>query len=108
VLAPPALDSFTLLAERATVVQFKFFPFTHAAIPEWYSRLSDLAGGVLPEETGSESMAALNEAFYALPDAEALDLMRKYGASRLVTTCRRSSVLVEEYANARYCVYRAS
>jgi hypothetical protein len=77
VLAPPAKASFTLLAQRATVVQFKFFPFTQVEVLEWYHRLLDLTGGRLPSKTGFKAEAELNEYYFRLADVEIAKLAKK-------------------------------
>jgi hypothetical protein len=104
VLAPPARSSFTLLAQRATVVQFKFFPFTQVEVLEWYHRLLDLAGGRPPSATGFKAQAELNESYYRLTDVELTRLARKYGAEYILTKCDESHHSALVFSNKTYCV----
>lgn len=106
VLAPPAKSSFPLLAQRATVVQFKFFPFTQMEVLEWYHRLLDLTGGRPPSEAGFKAQAEINEYYFRLTDGEIARLTKKYNAEYLLTKCdeKRHSALV--FSNETYCVFK--
>jgi hypothetical protein len=105
VLAPPAKSSFTLLAQRATVVQFKFFPFTQVEVLEWYHRLLDLSGGRPPRNSGFKAQAELNESYFRLTDGEIAGLAKTYGAEYLLTKCDESRHSALVFSNKTYCVY---
>jgi len=106
VLTPPTKPSFTVLAQRATVFQFRFFPFTRAAIPEWHARLIDVTGGAKLEKTGFAAGPQLEAAYHDLTDAELARIARKYGAELIVARCADRLDLTLEYSNGTYCVYR--
>jgi hypothetical protein len=106
VLAPPAEESFTLLAQRATVVQFKFFPFSQAEVSEWYGRLLDLTGGKPPRTTGEAADAELNDAYFHLAGGEIARLATKYGAEYVLTTCEESREGALVFSARPYCVYQ--
>jgi Domain of unknown function (DUF6798) len=105
ILAPPAKPSFTLLAQRATVVQFKFFPFTQAEVLEWSRRLLDLTGGRLPSNTGFKAEAELNEYYFNLTDVEIARLAKKYGSDYVLTRCDESHGSTLVFSTRTYCVY---
>ena len=105
VLAPPGKESFTLLARRACVSQFKFFPFTESAVGEWYQRLLDVSGGSAPTNVGFAIPHEVNEKFYDLPDSYLRELMAKYHATYVLTTCTADRDLQRVYSNGTYCVY---
>jgi hypothetical protein len=88
------------------VVQFKFFPFTQAEVPEWYRRLRDLAGGKLPNIIGFDPEEELNGRYFRLGDGEIIRLAKKYGAGYVLTTCRGSRDLALVFSNGTYCVYK--
>ena len=106
VLAPPAKASFTLLAQRATVVQFKFFPFTQVEVLEWYHRLLELTGGRPPSKTGFKAGAELNEYYFRLADVEIARLAKKYGAEYVLTKCDESRDSTLVFSTRTYCVYK--
>jgi len=106
VLAPPAQESFTLLAQRATVGQFKFFPFTQVEVLEWYQRLLDLTGGTPPSNTGFKAEAELNDYYFRLTDVELARLAKKYGAEYVLTTCDESRDGTLVFSTRTYCVYK--
>jgi hypothetical protein len=105
ILAPPGKESFTLLARRACVSQFKFFPFTEAAVSEWYQRLLDVSGGSAPTNVGFAVPDEVNDKFYDLPDSYLRELMAKYRATYVLTTCAKARDLQRVYSNDTYCVY---
>jgi hypothetical protein len=105
ILAPPARPSFTLLAQRAMVVQFKFFPFTQAEVLEWHRRLLDLTGGRRPRDPVNPE-AELNEFYFQLTDVEIARLAQKYGADYVLTRCDESHKSALVFSTKTYCVYK--
>ena len=105
VVAPPGKEDFTLLSERASIVQFKLSPFTLSMYPEWARRLEDVSGDPLPEYGGFGLVNTLNESYFDRSADELAMLMRKYGASYALTLCH---VVPNEpdviYRNDTYCV----
>jgi hypothetical protein len=105
-LVPPSLGIFRLVAARAIVVDFKAFPFQDRAMEEWYRRLLDCCGPVPPGTVGFAAMAAMDENYRRLGDADLDRLATRYGASYAVlgaTTTTRHSIV---YANDRFRIVR--
>jgi hypothetical protein len=79
-LTPPAKSGFTYLSNRSNVVEYKINPDGAQFLNEWYARLTDLAGGVLPQARGYAVRPILDAAFAALSRDQLMQIGRKYGA----------------------------
>lgn len=82
VLYPPFLGPVRLIAERASVVNYKSLPFSDLEMLEWKERI-DRAYGPLPAH--SSEMMWLAEANYRkMTDERLADLQRRYGVAYAV------------------------
>jgi hypothetical protein len=79
-LTPPAKSGFTYLSNRSNVVEYKINPDGAQFLNEWYARLTDLAGGVLPQARGYSVRPMLDAAFAALSRDQIIEIGRKYRA----------------------------
>ena len=105
-LTPPGREGFAYLANRSPVVEFKINPDGAQYLNEWFDRLRDMAGGVLPEVRGFRNAVLLNQAFSLLRPKQLVDLGKKYGAQYAVLP-RSSTVDFEViYQNDEYRVVR--
>lgn len=107
VLAPPAKETFPLCAERASVVQFRMFPFRQAFISEWHKRLLDLTGGRPLRRAGFRAEGEMNDGYYELSGAEVGRLMKKYQSDYFLTRCDAKYTFPASYTAGPYCVYNA-
>lgn len=83
-LTPPGVNGFTSLAERSNVVDFKNNPDSGLYLAQWFERLRDLAGGVLPNGRGFENRQLFNKAYAALSAEQLIEVGEKYGAEYAV------------------------
>jgi hypothetical protein len=77
-LSPPGAEGFTYLSNRANIGEFKINPDGSQYLAEWYERLTDLAGGNLPNEKGFANVPILNQAYASLNRQQMLNLVDKY------------------------------
>lgn len=105
-ITPPGKKGFTYLTDRSTLVEFKINPDGAINLDEWYARLKDLGGGVLPTNRGFENAKLLNQAYMKLTDAEMLALADKYLATYAVTMKKNATNLDVVYQNADYLVIK--
>ncbi len=97
---PPQWSHFRSQAQRAIVVNFKAVPFHQPYMTQWFTRLMDIAPISPPQRGGTEVMAVLDSAYYALPAQEIQQLASKYGFEYVV---RQEGAAPEEFES----VYRA-
>ncbi len=105
--------TFTWIAERPTIVNFKLLPQTKAGIIEWYHRLDDLSGHSVLESAilrkhsikSWELNQMLNTAYKHLTLSQVEALMTKYHAAHLVTEVSQQLDLPVAYRNKDYVVY---
>ncbi len=101
-LAPPGQMGFTYLSNRSGVVEFKVNPDGGQLLTQWYERLSDLAGGVLPQARGFNNQALLDSAYAALNEQDLTALSAKYRAAYAVLPASSKVGFEEIYQNAQY------
>ncbi|MGE0128720.1 MAG: DUF6798 domain-containing protein [Blastocatellales bacterium] len=83
-LTPPGANGFTSLAERSNVADFKNNPDSGLYLAQWFERLRDLAGGVLPNGRGAENRQLFNQAYAALSAEQLIEVGKKYSAEYAV------------------------
>lgn len=105
-LTPPGNQGFAYLAQRSTVVEFKINPDGPQFLSAWYARLTDVAGGSLPDKQGFANFPLLNQAYAALTADEMLRLKEKYGASYAVLLQPAGAAFETVFENASYRVVR--
>lgn len=112
-ISPPIdLESFTWLAERPTVAQYKLFPQNKGRILAWYERITDLSGNgnLLSNRNPRRSKKKeiedlLTNGYNHLTTPQVKALMIKYKANYLVTHLGHSLELPVAYRNSRYIIY---
>jgi len=105
-LTPPGHDGFTYLTNRSTVVEFKINPDGALYLKEWYERLNDLSGGVLPHERGFANILPLDQAYAALTSSQLLVLRQKYQADYAVLPQSSRAQFPVLFQNADYRLVR--
>jgi len=83
-LTPPGANGFTSLAERSNVVDFKINPDSGLYLSQWFERLRDMAGGVLPNGRGYDNRQLLNKSYGALSAERLVGAGKKYQAEYAV------------------------
>jgi len=105
-LTPPGHDGFTYLTNRSTVVEFKINPDGALYLKEWYERLNDLSGGVLPHERGFANILPLDQAYAALTSSQLMVLRQKYQADYAVLPQSSRAQFPVLFQNADYRLVR--
>lgn len=103
-VAPPYLQSFRLMAERAIVVDFKTFPFKDQAILEWRDRIADLAGG-RDLSLGYSWHSQLRGAYLSMNREQFVELARKYDADYIVVERGQDLGFPLVYRNESFHLY---
>ena len=106
-LSPPGNEGFTYLTDRSTVVEFKINPDGPQFLSDWYERLTDVAGGTLPEQEGFANAPLLNRSYAGLPAAEIDRVMKKYQATYAVLFNETVVGFETLFENQRYKVVRS-
>ena len=106
-LSPPGNEGFTYLSDRSTVVEFKINPDGPQFLSEWYERLTDVAGGTLPDKEGFANAPLLNRTYTGLPAEEIERLMERYQATYAVLFNETATLLETVFENQRYKVVRS-
>jgi hypothetical protein len=83
-LTPPGNNGFTSLSHRSNIGDFKNNPDGGLYQAQWFDRLRDLAGGVLPNGRGFENRQILNRAYSALSAEQLIKVGKKYNAQYAV------------------------
>jgi hypothetical protein len=99
-LTPPeSYSSFTWLAERAKVVDYKLLPQTKARIMEWYDRINDVTGDDLAwPQVGDRSIGRnvvreeILEFYDKLSENEVELVMEQYGATHVLMLAQNRSL----------------
>lgn len=109
ITAPTEHPSFSWLAERSIVANYKLLPQNKTAIWNWYERMSDLSGGKWPNSTSrfqqkSQIKQQLSQGYQNLSAIEIKALMTKYQASYFITS-RKDLSLPIAYENNSYSLY---
>jgi hypothetical protein len=105
-IVPPDLGNFQLVAQRAVVVQWKAFPFSDAAMEQWYERMRDCYGD--SAETKVPVKEVLAERYRSISREQLLRAGKKYGATHAVlykNTCCDLPVL---FADETYKIVKLS
>jgi hypothetical protein len=105
-ITPPGNEGFTYLSNRSNVVEFKTDPDGAEYLAEWLVRLSDLAGGSLPNGHGFENLKLLNEAFAALPPASLVAIGERYHAKYAVLPASSAVDFEVLHRNEQYRLVR--
>lgn len=105
-LSPPGNEGFTYLSERSTVVEFKINPDGPQFLSAWYERLTDVAGGTLPDREGFANAPLLNRAYASLSADSVRRIGEKYGADYAVLIKPAPNEFETLYENDRYKVVR--
>jgi hypothetical protein len=105
-LTPPGEEGFTYLASRSNIGDFKTNPDGPQLLAEWYERLSDLAGGTLPQGKGFQNLAPLNQAYASLSTEQLLEIGKKYGAKYALIPQKSAAGLEVIYENKSYRVVK--
>jgi hypothetical protein len=113
-VSPPVeFPNFTWLAERATIVKFRFIPPSKAGVISWYNRLTDLSGDINPwpledeRVTYSKMTKSLTAAYNSLTTPQAENIAVKYKANYLITGIGHQLNLPIAYQNPLYIIYTA-
>jgi hypothetical protein len=101
-LTPPGANGFTSLAERSNVVDFKNNPDSGLYLAQWFERLRDLAGGVLPNGKGMENRQLFNKAYAELNAERLVEVGKKYGAEYAVLPGSSKAEFEIVYENKGY------
>lgn len=106
---PPSYSAFRSNAQRAIVADFKAFPFGDVEMTEWFKRITDFAGGPLPQRGGPALQAQLDDSYEVLNASRLKSLAQTYGVSYIVrsTGIHRPNLGLEiVYSNTDWRVYR--
>jgi hypothetical protein len=105
-VTPPGNEGFTYLSNRANVGEFKINPDGSQYLEEWYARLSDLGGGILPSEKGFANAQALNRAYALLNQQQLLSLREKYQADYALLPKASQVVFESVFENNSYKIVK--
>ncbi len=105
-LIPPNLEQFRLLGRRAVVISWKDVPLGPEEILQWYGRIDDISGGILPE-----SFSETKRGYAALDDRQIEQLVQKYDVDYVVRGILKTSPIAEGqevFRNTDYFVLPSS
>jgi hypothetical protein len=105
-ITPPGNDGFTYLSNRSNIVEFKINPDGAQYLNDWYERLRDVAGGVLPNEKGFANAPLLNKSFALLTQEQCYAIAKKYKATFAVLPKSSAINFQSIYENGEYRVVK--
>lgn len=114
VVAPPEDEfaSFSWMAERATIANYKLFPQTKAKILEWADRMADLSGNPDLWQTASRTATALRaqstiaQGYRSMKVEQVRSILQKYRASYWIAHTEDRLKLPVAYRNGSYILYQ--
>lgn len=105
-LTPPGREGFAYLANRSPVVEFKINPDGGQFLSEWFDRLKNMGGGVLPNDRGFKNGLLLDQAFASLRPKQLVALGKTYDAWYAVLPKASTAHFETIYRNAGYRVVK--
>ena len=108
VVTPPGamgFSSFTWLAERPTIANYKLIPQTKAGILAWYERMRDLSGDTATWPARPLARYSGPTGYFRLTTANAESVMAKYLADYFVTRPNHRLDLPIAHRNSLYTLY---
>ena len=101
-VTPPDKGGFTYLTNRSTVVEFKINPDGGLLLAEWYERLRDVCGTILPGARGFDNYPGLRDAYGSLNSDQLGAVAEKYGAGYAVLPSSSKVEFETLYRNQDY------